>query len=99
MLHDLREVVRMDCVQHVEEVLAWWPLALRVLVREKLHHLCVLHEHREDGLDAELRVLRHRDFLDLRLLQQVLFADEDCLKEVFVHHGLVREVELQTIAG
>ena len=97
--HHLREVVRVDSVQHVEKVVTWWALAFRVLVREELHHLRVLLEHREDGLDAELLVLRHLDVGDLGLLEQVLFAGEDCLEEVFVDRGLVRQVVLQAIEG
>ena len=42
MCQDTLEVVRLQRVEDVEEVLAWWATAWRVRVREELHELCVL---------------------------------------------------------
>ena len=50
--HDLREVVRVKRVEHVEEVHPRGALALWKLIREVLHELGVLQEHGIEGLDA-----------------------------------------------
>ena len=84
----------MQSVQHVEEIVAGWALPLRVLVREIRDEPDVFRELRIEGLDAQLLVLRHLDFLDLGLLEQMLLAGQDLLEEVLVHHGLVREIKL-----
>ena len=84
----------MQSVQHVEEIVARWALPLRVLVREVRDEPGVLHELRIEGLDAQLLVLRHLDFLDLGLLEQMLLAGQDLLEEVLVHLAGRREVVL-----
>ena len=42
MLQDVLAVLRMNCVQNVEEVLSVTVLALRELVRHELHELRIL---------------------------------------------------------
>ena len=92
--HDLREVVGVDGVEHIEEVLSGWAFADWVFVREVAVHVRVLLEFGPERLHGELVVVRHLDGDDLGLLQQVLLAGEDVLQEVLVDDALVGQVEL-----
>lgn len=78
----------MQSVEYVEEILSWWGLACRILVREVAHHLGILHHVRVDGLHRQLLVVWHLDGDDILLLHQLLLADEDVLQEVLVDEVL-----------
>ena len=99
MLEDLGEVVRIERVQHVEEILPRGALALRVLVREVRHEVCVLDEHGIQVLDAELIVSGDLYVVDLRLFEQLLLAAQDLLEKVLIDYCLIREIELKTTRG
>ena len=95
MVHAALQELRMQSVQHVEEVLPRRSLVLRVLVREVLGEVRVLLHLRVDLLDGELIVMWHLDEGHLRFQQQVLLAAKDLLKKVLVDYGLVREIHLK----
>ena len=99
MRHDLREVLGLQRVEHVEEILSGWALALGEFVREEGHEVRVLLEHREQVLDGELLVVGHGDLLDLGLLEELLPARQHRLEKVFGDDRLVREVELEAAEG
>ena len=99
MSHDLLQVVRVQGIEDVEEVITWRTLAFRILTRKVGHHFGVLGKHRIQVLDAELVVPGHLDLLDDGLLHQLLLAGQDLLEEVFIHDGLVRQVELEATEG
>ena len=92
--HDLRQVLRVDCVEHIKEVVPRWTLILGVGGGEILGELTILLEVWPEAAHRELVVVGHLDELDLGLLQEMLFAGEDVLEEIFVDDGLVGEVHL-----
>ena len=74
MCQDTLEVVRLQRVEDVEEVLAWWATAWRVRVREELHELCVLLDIGPQGLHRELVVVWNCDLPHIGLLHELLLA-------------------------
>ena len=58
------------------------------------HEDGVFLELREDVLDGEFIIPRHHDRFDLRLLEELLLADEDILEEVLVDASLIGQVKL-----
>ena len=85
----------MHGVKDVEEVLARWPLAYRILVRKVAHHVCVFLELRIERLHREFIVVLHVNVHYIVLLQQLLLAGEDILQKVFVNDTFVRQIELK----
>ena len=69
MAHDLREVLRVQRVEHIEEIISGRAFPLRILVRKVREEVRVLGELWVEVGDAELVVLRYLDFLDLLLLE------------------------------
>ncbi len=94
VFEDLRKVIRVQRVEHVEKVVPRWAFALRICIREVRHELGVLRELRIEILHAELVVVRHLYEPDICFLHQLLLAREDLLQVVLVDHGLVWEIEL-----
>ena len=99
VLHHLRQEVRLQRVEHVEEVISGWALALWIFVWKVGHEDGILLEHREHGLHRKLIVVGNGHFVVIRLLEQLLLAFEDVFQEIFGHHRLVREIELETTMG
>ena len=81
-------------VEHVEEVLPRRPFVLRVLVGEVLGEVPILLEGGPQRLHRQLVVVRHRDLVHVRLLQQLLLPSEDIFQEVLVDACLIGEVVL-----
>ena len=94
MLDNLGKVVRLQGMEHVEEVLPWRSLSLRVLVREVRLEVWVLLHRWIDVLDRQLFIMRNFDGDDVNLLEQLLLPGEHGLDKVLGHDGLVRQVEL-----
>ena len=94
VFEDLRKVIRVQRVEHVEKVVARRAFALRISVRKVRHELGVLRELRIEILHAQLVVVRHLDEPDFGFLQQLLLAREDLLQVVLVDHGLVWQIKL-----
>ena len=73
MLNHIFDMLRMDRIEHGEEVLAIRIPILRIDVLQILHNFRVTFELRVDMLDTQLIVLRYIDRAFLRDLQQLLF--------------------------
>ena len=90
----LLQVVRVERVEHVEEVLPRRPLVLGVLVGEVAGQQVVLGELGPEAPDGQLIVVRDLDVADVFLPDQLLFVRQHLLEEVLVDRGRRREVEL-----
>ena len=97
VLHDLRQVVRVQRVEDVEEVLPRRTLVLRVLVRKVRQEDGVLLELGIERLHRQLVVVRDLDRRDGRLLVELLLPGEDVLQEVLVDEAFGRQVELEAV--
>ena len=95
MDHDLPQVVGVDRVEHIEKVLSRWALILGISVREVLCELFVSLELWKELAHTQLVVVGYRNLIYGNLLEQLLLAAEHCLKEVFVHGRLIRQIVLQ----
>ena len=93
--HDLRQVVRMQSVEDIEEIISGRPFSFRINIRKIGHHCRILAKLRIESLHREFIVMRHLDHCHLGLLQQLFLAGQYCLEEVLIHDGLVRQVELE----
>jgi hypothetical protein len=67
--HDLFEVVRVDCVEDVEEVLSLWSLVICVLLLEVDGELFITSKTFPEALDRQLIPVRHMDEVHLFLLK------------------------------
>ena len=94
MIHDLRQVLRIECVQDVEKVLPWRTFALRKSCWEVRHEISILFEFRPEILDAQLVVLGDLDEPDLGLLEHSPIADQDILDEILVDHVICWQIVL-----
>ena len=94
VVQHLLQEVRVDGVEHAEEVLAGRALILGQDVREVRRHLFVLLELRPDVLGGQLVVVRHFNVGHLLLAEQLLLALEDGLEEVLVDVADGRQVVL-----
>ena len=86
-------------VEDLHEVFAWRTLAFRISIREMGHELGVLRELRVQILDGQFVVVWNLDESNVGLLEKLLLACQDLLEEVFVDHGLVREIKLDCTEG
>ena len=89
MVHDLRKILGLQRVEHVEEVLARRTFAGGIGGREVGAELGVLLQLGPEAADRELVILRHLNGVDVGLLHQLLLAGEHILEKVFVDDGLV----------
>ena len=94
VLDELCQVLRVQRIQHREEVISRWALLAWVGIGEVAHHDLVLREERVDGLDGELVELGHVDELAVGDGQQLLLVAKDLLEEVFVDHLARRDQQL-----
>ena len=85
MVEDPLEELRIERVEHVEEVLPRRALALGVLIREVPHEEVVAGELRPQCFDRDLLIVWHLDRRDVGLLDQCLLVGQYLLEEVFVH--------------
>ena len=72
------------------------PLSLGVFVRKVGHKDRIFVQLGIQGSYRKLVILRHLDFLDVILLEQLLPPGKNGLQEVLVHNVLGRHVELET---
>ena len=91
---DLGQVLRVDRVEHIEEIVARWPLALRIFVGEEAHHVRVLQELRVEVLHGELLEVGHLHVHLLRLQEELLLVLQEQPQEILVDDRLVWDVEL-----
>jgi len=94
VVHHLLEEVRLDGVDHVEEVLSGWTFVLREDVGKVLRHIRIFCELRPEGPDGELIIMRHFNELYILLVEQLLLLGEYLLQKVFVDRLGRRQVVL-----
>ena len=94
MVDHTLHILWLQSVQDVEEVFAIRKTHIRGGIRQVLHDLFVMLEHRVELLDRELIVQRYVDSLDLVVREQLLLFCKDLLEEVLVDVFLRRYVEL-----
>ena len=94
VVDDLAEVVRHLRVQDVEKIFTGWSLAFGINGWEVPQDISIFLHVGPKILDGEFIVMRHRDELHLRLVEQILFAGQHRLQEVFVDDVLWRQIVL-----
>ena len=94
MLHDLLEVLWVECAEDVEEVLSARTFVVCVIVLEVLHQLHIILHVLPQVLHRELLVVRDVDIVHRLLLHQLLLTAEDLLEEVLVDLGHWRKIVL-----
>ena len=97
MSNELLQVLRLQRVEHVEKVITRWTFACCVLAWEIRHKLTIFTHLRIDGLHRQLFVLGDGDELDLALFEELLFAFEHHLEEVFVYNCFIRQQVLEML--
>ena len=94
MSNHICHILRMYCVQYVEEVLAAREPILWILVLHVLHYLSILLEVAEDVLDTELIILRHSHKPAFLHFEQLLISFQDLTEEVAVTSSRWWDIEL-----
>ena len=94
MLHDLLKIFRMNSVEYIKEILAWWALPNRILIGEVLKKFNIFIEVWPEILDRQLVIMRNGDSLYFSLLHQGFIASEDIFEEVFIDDTLIWQIVL-----
>ena len=87
-------ILRVESIEHIEEVLSIRRMSLGKVVWKILHELGILHEMREEVLYRELLILWYIDELHIDKFEELLLISKNCSKKVFVHHDFWRKIEL-----
>ena len=81
----MREVVRIDGVDNVEEELTVWCLVLKELIRHVFSYVNIVLNHADHPFHRELLDAWHCNKRDLAQLKDFLLAYQEKLEEVFVY--------------
>ena len=84
MANERGEVVRVYCVDDVEEELSIWAIGRGLLLREELAQIWDCHEIFYQCLDAQLVIVRHLYRPDLISGDELLLSCEHLLEKFFV---------------
>ena len=94
MFHNLLKVLRVNCIQDVEEVFPTWPLGICKLVLEVDVECVIVLEVEPQLLHRELIKVRNMNIRHLILLEQPLLIGEHLPEEILVHLCLWRQMVL-----
>ena len=94
VFNESRDILSVDCVHDIEEVISVRKAAFRQLVGEVLVEAnCTLHLGPK-RLHTDFIVVRHIDKPHILYRHELLLLSQDLFEEVFIEHGVVRQVEL-----
>ena len=96
MFHHLADVIRLDCVEHVEEVATFWELTLWKAVGHEALYLRVIFDLRVEVFDRALIIFWNHCKPYPFHLKQVLFICEDLAQKILRKHPARRQVPLKT---
>ena len=82
--NECRQVVRVYCVDDVEEELSIWAICRGLLLGEKLAQIRDGHDILNQCLNAQLVIVRHLNRPDLISGDELLLSCEHLLEKVFV---------------
>ena len=78
-------ILRIDCIQDIEEVISARSFLVWVFVLEVDIELLVLLQVRPESFGTYLLIARYMNIVDLILFHQLLFASQDLPHKVFIY--------------